>query len=131
MAAAEVGIRMLFGKSVFQSVVDRLDKEAEDYAFNVISLIESILENPDIVLRKQAREQLLVVEAREFERSGDVDVYLASDFDLDGFRHRPQFRVLLAQAHDLGPVRGRAHPRLHLVETVEHLVESGLGQSQG
>ena len=31
----------------------QLDKDAEDYAFNVISLIESILENPDIVLRKQ------------------------------------------------------------------------------
>jgi hypothetical protein len=33
--------------------IPQLDKEAEDYAFNVISLIESILENPDIVLRKQ------------------------------------------------------------------------------
>ncbi len=31
----------------------KLDPEAEDYALNVISLIESILENPDIVLRKQ------------------------------------------------------------------------------
>jgi len=31
----------------------QLDKDAEDYAFNVISLIESILEPPDIVLRKQ------------------------------------------------------------------------------
>jgi superfamily II RNA helicase len=33
--------------------IPQLDKEAEDYALNVISLIESILENPDIVLRKQ------------------------------------------------------------------------------
>ena len=33
--------------------IPQLDKEAEDYAFNVVSLIESILENPDIVLRKQ------------------------------------------------------------------------------
>jgi hypothetical protein len=33
--------------------IPQLDREAEDYAFNVISLIESILENPDIVLRKQ------------------------------------------------------------------------------
>jgi superfamily II RNA helicase len=31
----------------------KLDKEADDYALNVISLVESILENPDIVLRKQ------------------------------------------------------------------------------
>jgi len=33
--------------------IPQLDKEAEDYALNVISVIESILENPDIVLRKQ------------------------------------------------------------------------------
>ncbi|MEO5914695.1 MAG: DUF3516 domain-containing protein [Luteolibacter sp.] len=33
--------------------IPQLDKEADDYALNVISLIESILENPDIVLRKQ------------------------------------------------------------------------------
>jgi hypothetical protein len=33
--------------------IPQLDREAEDYALNVISLIESILENPDIVLRKQ------------------------------------------------------------------------------
>jgi superfamily II RNA helicase len=33
--------------------IPQLDIEAEDYALNVISLIESILENPDIVLRKQ------------------------------------------------------------------------------
>ncbi|RYG27936.1 DUF3516 domain-containing protein, partial [bacterium] len=31
----------------------QLDKEADDYALNVVSLIEAILENPDIVLRKQ------------------------------------------------------------------------------
>jgi superfamily II RNA helicase len=31
----------------------KLDIEADDYALNVISLVESILENPDIVLRKQ------------------------------------------------------------------------------
>ena len=31
----------------------QLDIEADDYAHNVITLIESILENPDIVLRKQ------------------------------------------------------------------------------
>jgi superfamily II RNA helicase len=30
-----------------------LDREADDYGLNVISLIESILENPDAVLRKQ------------------------------------------------------------------------------
>jgi superfamily II RNA helicase len=33
--------------------IPQLDKEAEDYALNVISLIEAILENPDAVLRKQ------------------------------------------------------------------------------
>jgi len=33
--------------------IPQLDPAAEDYALNVISLIESILENPDIVLRKQ------------------------------------------------------------------------------
>jgi hypothetical protein len=33
--------------------IPQLDKEAEDYGFNVISLIEAILENPEIVLRKQ------------------------------------------------------------------------------
>ncbi|NQW99288.1 DUF3516 domain-containing protein, partial [bacterium] len=33
--------------------IPQLDREAEDYAFNVISLIESILENPEMVLRKQ------------------------------------------------------------------------------
>ncbi len=44
--------------------------------------------------------------------------------------HRLQLSVLLRQTHDLGPVRGRAHARLHLVEAVEHLIETGLGQSQ-
>jgi hypothetical protein len=39
--------------------------------------------------------------------------------------------VLLGQAHDLLTVGGRTHPRLHLVETIEHLIEPGLGQSQG
>ncbi|MEI6607120.1 MAG: DUF3516 domain-containing protein [Verrucomicrobiota bacterium] len=33
--------------------IPQLDSAAEDYALNVISLIEAILENPDIVLRKQ------------------------------------------------------------------------------
>ncbi|MFT3990042.1 MAG: DUF3516 domain-containing protein [Luteolibacter sp.] len=33
--------------------IPQLDVEAEDYAVNVISLIEAILENPDAVLRKQ------------------------------------------------------------------------------
>jgi len=33
--------------------IPQLEAEAEDYAFNVISLIEAILENPDAVLRKQ------------------------------------------------------------------------------
>jgi superfamily II RNA helicase len=33
--------------------IPHLDPAAEDYALNVISLIESILENPDVVLRKQ------------------------------------------------------------------------------
>ncbi len=37
--------------------------------------------------------------------------------------------MLLGQAHDLGPVRARAHLRLHLVEAVEHLIEPGLGQT--
>ena len=48
----------------------------------------------------------------------------------DGLGHRLQLGVLLAQAHDLGAVGGRAHPRLHLVEAVEHLVEPGLGKAQ-
>ncbi|GAA0616436.1 hypothetical protein GCM10009422_09550 [Brevundimonas kwangchunensis] len=39
--------------------------------------------------------------------------------------------MLLRQAHDLLPVRGRAHARLHLVEAVEHLIEPGLGKSHG
>jgi len=33
--------------------IPQLDKEDDDYALNVISLVESILENPDLVLRKQ------------------------------------------------------------------------------
>jgi superfamily II RNA helicase len=33
--------------------IPKLDKNADDYALNLISLVESILENPDIVLRKQ------------------------------------------------------------------------------
>jgi len=33
--------------------IPQLDAEADDYAVNVISLIEAILENPDAVLRKQ------------------------------------------------------------------------------
>lgn len=33
--------------------IPQLDTEADDYAVNVISLIEAILENPDAVLRKQ------------------------------------------------------------------------------
>ncbi len=33
--------------------IPQLEKEVDDYALNVISLIEAILENPDIVLRKQ------------------------------------------------------------------------------
>ena len=44
---------------------------------------------------------------------------------------RLQLCVLLGQPHDLGPVRGRAHARLDLAEAVEHLVETGLGKSQG
>ena len=39
--------------------------------------------------------------------------------------------MFLGQADDLLAVAGRTHPRLHLVETVEHLIEPGLGQSQG
>lgn len=34
-------------------VIPQLDRESEDYALNVLSLIEAILENPDAVLRKQ------------------------------------------------------------------------------
>ncbi len=33
--------------------IPQLDRDAADYSLNVISLVESILENPDIVLRKQ------------------------------------------------------------------------------
>jgi superfamily II RNA helicase len=33
--------------------IPRLDRESPDYALNVISLIEAILENPDVILRKQ------------------------------------------------------------------------------
>jgi len=33
--------------------IPRLDCEAADYALNVLSLIEAILENPDVVLRRQ------------------------------------------------------------------------------
>ena len=33
--------------------IPQLDKESPDYALDVISLIEAILENPDVVLRKQ------------------------------------------------------------------------------
>ena len=39
--------------------------------------------------------------------------------------------MLFRQADDLLTIAGRAHPRLHLVEAVEHLIEPGLGQSQG
>jgi len=34
--------------------IPRLDCEAPDYALNVLSLIEAILENPDVILRRQA-----------------------------------------------------------------------------
>jgi len=33
--------------------ITQLDREATDYALNVISLVEAILENPDVILRKQ------------------------------------------------------------------------------
>ena len=33
--------------------IPQLDRESPDYALNVISLIEAILENPDVILRKQ------------------------------------------------------------------------------
>jgi len=33
--------------------IPQLDREAPDYALNVISLIEAILENPEVILRKQ------------------------------------------------------------------------------
>jgi len=33
--------------------IPQLDREAADYALNVISLIEAILENPEVILRKQ------------------------------------------------------------------------------
>ena len=49
---------------------------------------------------------------------------------LDGVGDRLQFGVLLGQAHDLGPVGRRAHAGFDLVETVEYLIETGLGQSQ-
>ena len=31
----------------------KLDKESPDYALNVLSLVESIVENPDLILKKQ------------------------------------------------------------------------------
>mgnify|MGYP007028421615 CR=1 FL=1 len=49
---------------------------------------------------------------------------------VDGVDHGLQLGVLLGQAHDLGPVGRGAHAGLHLVETVEHLIETGLGQTQ-
>ena len=42
-----------------------------------------------------------------------------------------QLGVLLAEPHDLRPVAGGLHPRLHLAEAVENLVETGLGQAHG
>jgi len=33
--------------------IPQLDREAPDYALNVVSLVEAILENPDVVLRRQ------------------------------------------------------------------------------
>ena len=50
---------------------------------------------------------------------------------LDGLGDGAQLGVLLGELDDLGPVGGRAHARLHFAETVENLVEAGLGQSQG
>ena len=49
---------------------------------------------------------------------------------LHGVGDRLDLGVLLGQAHDLGPVGGRAHARLHLVEAVQNLVEAGLGEVQ-
>jgi hypothetical protein len=49
----------------------------------------------------------------------------------DGVGDRLHLGVFLRQAHDLLTVGGRAHARLHLMEAVEHLIEPGLGQSQG
>ena len=49
---------------------------------------------------------------------------------LDRVDHGLQLGVLLAQAHDLLSVGGRAHARLDLAEAVEHLIEPGLGKSQ-
>ncbi|VXB95231.1 hypothetical protein BREVUG8_70089 [Brevundimonas sp. G8] len=44
--------------------------------------------------------------------------------------HGLQFGMFLGQAHDLGAVGDRAHARFDFVEAVEHLIETGLGQSQ-
>ena len=49
----------------------------------------------------------------------------------DGVGDGLHLRMLFRQTDDLLAVAGRAHARLHLVEAVEHLIEPGLGQSQG
>ncbi len=46
---------------------------------------------------------------------------------LHGVSHGPQLGVLLGQSHDLGPIGRGAHARLHLVKTIEHRLQLGLG----
>ena len=50
---------------------------------------------------------------------------------LGGLGDRLQLGVLLAEPHELGPVAGRAHPRLHFLEAGENLFEPGLGEAHG
>ncbi len=50
---------------------------------------------------------------------------------LGGLGDRLQLGVLLGEPHQLGPVAGRAHARLHFLEAGENLFEPGLGKAHG
>ncbi|MND86557.1 hypothetical protein D3C80_785280 [compost metagenome] len=60
-----------------------------------------------------------------------LDLGASASQGLHRVGHGLHLGVLLRQTHDLGAVRRRAHAGLHLMEAVEHLIEPGLGQSQG
>ena len=49
----------------------------------------------------------------------------------DSLGDRLQLGMLLGQADDLLTVGGRAHAGLDLLKAVNHLIETGLGKSQG
>lgn len=51
------------------STIEKLDPDSETYALDILTLVESILENPDIVLRKQV-DKLKTIKVNELKAQG-------------------------------------------------------------